>query len=284
MLQKNKYLPSSFSILIIFLLLMIVGISLLPLLNVQLTLSRSLPGLSVNNYWPDASARVIEQEVTSRLEGLFSGVKGIKEVSSVSSKGYGRISLSFKKTVNLDAARFEVASLIRQIYNTLPEQVSFPELSMSASGQNTSPILTYTLNASASPFFIQKFAEDHLVPKLSVIPGVNGVKVFGSTPYEWEIRFDSGVVQELGIRSTEISQSISDYFRNDFLGQGTVSASNSETLTGFYLSARLADSIAWRSIPVKKVKDRMVLLEEKTNKNPRFRKYTLLYPCKNSTI
>ena len=255
-----KYQPSSFSILIIFILLIIVGVSVLPLLNVQLTPSRSLPGLSVSYHWPDASARVIEQEVTSKLEGLFSGVKGIKDVSSVSSKGYGYINLSFKKTVNLDAARFEVASLIRQIYSTLPEQVSFPELSMSSSGENSSPILTYTLNASVSPFFIQKFAEDHLVSKLSVIPGVSGVNVYGSTPYEWKIRFNSEQIQELGIRSEDIAQSISNYFRKDFLGQGTVSEFNSEIITGFYLSNSLADSIAWRSIPIKKVNNRMILL------------------------
>lgn len=257
-MSKSK-LPS-FSVLIIFLLLMIVGVSLLPLLNLQLTPSRSLPGLSVSYYWPDASARVIEQEVTSKLEGLFSGVKGIKEVSSVSSKGYGRISLSFKKTVNLDAARFEVSSLIRQAYPNLPEQVSFPELSMSASGQNTSPILTYTLNANASPFFIQKYAEDHLVPKLSVIPGVNGVKVFGSTPYEWEIRFNNEQAQLFGIHSSEIAQSVTTFFNEEYLGQGTMSTTVKETITGFYLRNNKSDSINWRSIPVKKVNGRVVHL------------------------
>jgi multidrug efflux pump subunit AcrB len=255
-----KYRIPSFSVLIIFILLMIVGISLLPLLNVQLTPSRSLPGLSVSYNWPDASARVIEQEVTSRLEGLFGGVKGIKEVSSVSSKGYGRISLSFKKTVNLDAARFEVASLIRQAYPNLPEQVSFPELSMSTSGQNTSPILAYTLNASASPFFIQKYAEDHLVPRLSVIPGVNGVKVFGSTPYEWEIRFNNEQAQLFGIRSSEIAQSVTTLFSEEYLGQGSISSTGTETITGFYLRNSKSDSINWRSIPVKKVNGRVVHL------------------------
>ena len=241
---------------------MIVGASLLPLLNVQLTPSRSLPGLSVSYHWPDASARVIEQEVTSKLEGLFSGVKGIKGVYSRSSKGYGSIDLSFKKTVNLDAARFEVATLIRRAYSDLPDQVSFPELSMSTSGENSNPILTYTLNASASPFFIQKFAENHLVPKLSVIPGISGVKVYGSTPYEWEIRFNSDLIQQLGIRSNEIAQSVSNYFRKDYLGQGTVSevTSKTETITGIYLSNSVSDTIAWRSIPVKKVKTRMILL------------------------
>lgn len=259
-----KYRPSSFSILIIFILLMIVGVSMLPLLNMQLTPSRSLPGVSVSYRWADASARVIEQEVTSKLEGLFSSVKGIKEVSSVSRKGYGYINLSFKKSVNLDAARFEVASLIRQAYPDLPDQVSFPEISINSGGVNSSPILTFTLNASASPFFIQKYAEDHLVPNLSVIPGVSGVNVYGSTPYEWEICYRNEIIQELGIHSSDIALCITDYFRKDFLGQGEVTGTNfnSQTITGYYLSNNPSDSINWRSIPVKKVNDRMILLGE----------------------
>ncbi len=260
-MSPNK--PSSFSILVLFVLLMIVGLSLLPLLNVQLTPSRSLPGLSVSYRWSDASARVIEQEVTSKLEGLFSSVKGIQEVSSVSSKGYGRIDLSFKKNVNLDAARFEIASLIRQTYPNLPEQVSFPELSLSTSGQNTSPILTYTLNGSASPYFIQKYAEEHIVPKLSTLSGVSGVKVYGTVPFEWEIRFDSDKIETLGISSGEIATEITNYFRTDYLGQGMVTGVNREleSITGIYLKNGLAsDSIVWQSIPVKKVNNRLILL------------------------
>jgi multidrug efflux pump subunit AcrB len=258
--------PSSFSILIIFVLLVIVGISVLPLLNVQLNPSRSLPRLTVSYYWTDASARVIEQEVTSRLEGVFSSVKGIKDISSVSGKGYGQIDLSFKKDINLDAVRFELASLIRQVYPELPEQVSFPELSVGASGKNTAPILTYTLNSSASPFFIQKYAEEHLAPKLSEVQGVNGVRVYGSTPFEWEIRFNSDLIQTLGIGSSEIAQSVSDYFRKEYLGQGAVSgiSTNSGYVAGFYISNSPRDGIDWNSIPIKKANGRLVLLGDIT--------------------
>ncbi len=253
---------SPFSILMAFILLIIMGISFLPLLNVQLNPSRSLPRLSVRYSWADASARVIEQEVTSKLEGLFSSVKGIKEVSSVSSKGSGRIDLSFKKTVNLDAMRFEIASLIRQAYSELPEQVSFPELSMSTSGQNTQPVMTYTLNASASPWFIQKYAEDHLVPALSILSGVSGVKVYGATPFEWEIMFNSDKAQVLGISSFEIAQSIQNYFREEYLGQGIISGLDKQgnTITGLYLKNESGDSIAWQTIPVKKIEGRVILL------------------------
>jgi len=246
----------------VFVLLVIMGLSMMPLLNVQLNPSRSLPELSVSFSWPDASARVVEQEVTSKLEGLFSSVKGIKEVSSVSSKGSGRIDLSFKKTVNLDAARFEIASLIRQAYSELPEHVSFPELSMSTSGQNTEPIMTYTLNASASPYFIQKYAETHLVPPLSILSGVSGVKVYGSTPYEWQIMFNSDKIRMLGISSSGIAQSIQNYFREEYLGEGSISAidEESKTITGIYLKNETSDSIAWQTIPIKKINGRIILL------------------------
>ncbi len=261
---RSKYQPSSFSILIIFVLLMIVGVSLLPMLNVQLNPSRALPGLSVSYNWPDASARVIEQEVTSKLEGLFNSVKGIKEISSVSQKGYGSIKLSFKKDVNIDAVRFEIASLIRQSYSELPKQVSFPELSLGASGKNESPVLSYTLNGSASPYFIQKYAEDHLVPKLSVLKGVNEVNVYGSTPYEWEIKFNSEKIQTLGISSDEIAQSIRNYFRSDYLGNGTITdwRGKHEKIIGFYLSATSNDSVSWNQIPIKKVDDRIIHLDD----------------------
>ncbi|MGD9556965.1 MAG: efflux RND transporter permease subunit [Mangrovibacterium sp.] len=256
------YRLPSFSVIVVFVLLVIMGAGLMPLLNVQLNVSRSLPRLTVSYSWPDASARIIEQEVTSRLEGLFSSVKGIKEVSSVSSKGNGRISLSFKKEVNPDAVRFEIASLIRQAYPELPRQVSFPELSMGTGGQNVEPVMTYTLNASASPYFIQKYAEDHLVPALSLLEGISGVRVYGSTPFEWQITFNSDRLQTLGIRSSDLVSGIQNYFGEGYLGQGFVSGADEKngTITGIYLQNGVQDSIGWQRIPVKKTGGRIIFL------------------------
>ena len=95
----TKQKLSTFSVLIWSVVLTLVGLSLVPLLNVQLSPSRSEPAVSVTYYWADASARVIEQEVTSKLEAVFSGVKGLKNISSVTTKGSGTIDLTFKKNV-----------------------------------------------------------------------------------------------------------------------------------------------------------------------------------------
>src|SRR5512145_2566515 len=118
-MTMSKIKLSSFSVLIWSVVLMLVGLSVVPLLNVQLNPSRSEPAINITFYWPDASARIIEQEVTSKLEGVFSGIKGLKDISSETTKGSGNINLTFKKNVNLDAIRFELSTLIRRIYDDL---------------------------------------------------------------------------------------------------------------------------------------------------------------------
>ncbi len=68
--------PSAFSIIIIFVLLTLVGISMLHLLNFQLNPLRSLPSISVNYNWQGNEAKVLEQEVTSKFEAAFAQIVG----------------------------------------------------------------------------------------------------------------------------------------------------------------------------------------------------------------
>lgn len=58
---------SSFTAIVTFIALAIVGAALVPLLPVKLSPSRSLPSLTVSFTMPGNSARVIESGVTSKL-------------------------------------------------------------------------------------------------------------------------------------------------------------------------------------------------------------------------
>jgi multidrug efflux pump subunit AcrB len=117
---------SSYTILILFVILILTGSVLVFRLSFQLEPSVSLPSVTVSYSWPNMPGRVVEQEVTSVLESGFSRMKGIEELTSTSSGGRGTIRIAFDKTVSFDAARFEVSSIIRQLYPKLPDQVSYP--------------------------------------------------------------------------------------------------------------------------------------------------------------
>ena len=257
---------SSFSILTVFICLSIIGLSLVPLLSVQLKPSESLPTIHVNYRWQDASAKVIEQEVTSELEGIFNTVKGVKNISSSSDKGTGSISLKFKDDTNMDAVRFELANLIRQSYSKLPDGVSYPNLSLSATNENKSPILSYSIHANESPYYIKKYAEKHILPKLSTIKGVNNVNIYGAAPFEWVITYNSNKLLELNLSVSDIENAIDSYLREQELGNGLVQTLNkADNEINLKLTFNLEKTINWKEIPIKKVGTRIIYLENIAN-------------------
>lgn len=260
--MKSKI--SSFTILASFICLCIIGASMIPLLSVQLNPSKSLPSLSVSFSWHNVSAKVIEQEVTSKLEGVFNTVKGIKEINSSTNKENGSISIKFKKNTDLDAVRFEIANLIRQTYSELPDGVSYPQLSMSGANENSSPILTYSIHANESPYLIKKYAENQILPKLAIIKGVNKVYVYGADPFDWVIQYDSDQLLQLSISVNEIENAIRQYFQTQQLGNGSlVSKNNSEAeQISVSLSYKYEKSIDWDNIPIKKSGNRIVYLRD----------------------
>ncbi len=259
--KKNKI--STFSVLMAFIVLFVAGAGLIPFLNVQFLPSESLPVVSVNYSWPNASAQVVEQEVTSKLEAIFSTIDGIQDISSVSNKSGGRITISLKKQINLDAARFEIATVIRQVYPKLPQSVSYPSISLGSSGKNETPILTYSLNANENSYYIQKYAEENIKSALSLVKGVSRVSVMGATPYEWEIRFNSQECEQLGIAGADISQSINSYFDKEVLGTGLYRNDNGrERSIRVFLQNKTEDHLNWSKVPIKKVGGRMVYLTD----------------------
>lgn len=264
-IQKRNH---SFSIIIIFSALIIVGLSFVPLLSVQLNPSQTLPSITVSYTWPNASPEIIEMEATGKLEGILSTIKGIKKISSVSSKGKASITVSFDKYTDIDFARFETASLIRQIYPKLPKEISYPAISINRpDDEEIKPLLTYTLNGDDAPINIQNYANDNIKKKLSLIEGINNIEVYGATPFEWQIIYDGNLLQTLNISKDDISYGIRQYFDRQALGLVNLNISKIDSIRfvsyiPLMLINRTSDSIDWSIIPVKKVGERVIFLTD----------------------
>ncbi|MBR5298395.1 MAG: efflux RND transporter permease subunit, partial [Parabacteroides sp.] len=214
---------SSFTVIVAFICVALIGMALLPLLPIKLSPSRTLPRLTISYKMPGNSARVIEMEVTSRLESMLARIKGIKEIQSTSSNGSGSIRIELDKHTNMDAARFEASTIIRQTWSSLPEGVSYPILEMSRpDNKEARPFMSYTINAAATPILIQRFAENQIKPRLSSIQGIYRIDVSGATPMEWQLEYDNNQLNALGIHISDIQNAISLYYQKEFLGTGNV--------------------------------------------------------------
>ena len=210
---------SPFTLIVAFVCLSLVGLALAPLLPVKLSPSRTLPGLTVSFTMPGNSSRVIEAEVTSRLEAMLTRVKGVKNVNSTSDNGSGSITLEMDKHADMDATRFEVSTIVRQTWPQLPEGVSYPQIRTSRLDEKADrPFMTYTLNAPSTPILIQRYAEENIKPVLGQLKGIYKVDLTGATPMEWQLEYDNDQLSHLGISLSDIQMAIAGHYEKEFLG------------------------------------------------------------------
>ncbi len=218
---------SAFSVVLIFTCLLIIGLFLTPLLPVKLNPSYQSPVVTVSFSMSGQSAQVVETEATSKLEGLLCRIKGIKQVTSHSSNGSGRISIYLSKHANPDMVRFEISTLIRQAWPSLPQGTSYPSISMAGSNDGTNyPFLRYTVNAPHSPSKIQEYINDNLKPVIAEVKGIDKVDVNGAGQMIYRLEYDYKQLQNLNISVYDIRSAIQSYLTNEFLGIGKVTDDN----------------------------------------------------------
>jgi multidrug efflux pump subunit AcrB len=214
---------SSFSTILVFLCLTIIGIALIPGLPVKLAPSKALPTINVSFSLSGQSSKVVETEVTSKLEAMLSRLEGIQDISSTSGNGWGRININLDKHVDINVARFEVATIIRQTRPSLPPQTSYPNISVSKSDENSDrPFISYTINAPQNLTQIYGLTDKLIKPKLANIKGIDRIDISGSTPMEYRLEYDAKQLETLGVTVSDIQQAISNYLSKEFLGNGSV--------------------------------------------------------------
>jgi len=261
--QYSSFL-STFTVNILFVVLIIVGAAIIPLLSLQLNPTRYLPSLTISWSWPETPVRVVEQEVTTVLEGVLTTVTGVKKISSATNNETGRITVEFDKNIDLRTKRFEVASLLRESRKRLPEKVSYPVISMNMpSNQSGSTILSFQINGNASTSYIYTIAEEQIKPRIAVVEGVYSVDISGATPQEWEIVYDQDALVAIGVSPSVISSSISNYLLEMEIGGATETFAGGLTKrTYLTLTGNSRDQFRWDYIPVAKASGRIIHLTD----------------------
>jgi multidrug efflux pump subunit AcrB len=221
--------------------------------------------------WNGAEPRIIEQEATSKLEALFAKVNGIRNISSTSGNGSGNINLTLDKHADPDAVRFEISTLIRQVWPDMPAGTRFPGLYVNSSDQEKRrPLLTYKLNAPHSPPLVNQYADDNIKPVLSQIPGISKIDIYGASPLEWIIEYNAEKLKSAGITTGDIQNIVNLGLKKINMGVGLlpVKKPNNENQPVYTstipvtLQTRFLTGEDILNIPVKKSGDRIVYLAD----------------------
>ncbi|MDF5691461.1 efflux RND transporter permease subunit [Aquirufa aurantiipilula] len=211
---------SSFGIIILFIVLCIIGIAFIPRLSIQLNPIKNTGNLSITYEWRDVSPEILERQVSSKLEAAFSTLQGITKIRSISNYGSGFITIEIDKFTDLDELRFEVASLIRQVYPQLPKDVSYPIIHLNSpeEEEEKKPFMSLQLNGAANLSKLKDYAVDQFKPQLAQIEGIYALQVFGGNDKEWVLSYNRSQFENLNLTEYDIIQAISQQYKQASLG------------------------------------------------------------------
>ncbi len=209
---------SAFSVVLLMAVAAVAGLGCFSMLKVQYTPSGQSRSITVRYNYSGASARTVEAEVTSKIEGVLSTIKECSSVSSLSSNGSGRVTVTVGRRDDIEAVRFEVASKIRNIYSSLPEGCSYPSISLNTSGGRSRTAISWNIKSSLPPQQIARWVEEYALYPLSTVEGVNSVSFSGDTRYELVITFDADKAASAGISAADIRSAIAGHYGSEVIG------------------------------------------------------------------
>jgi HAE1 family hydrophobic/amphiphilic exporter-1 len=217
--------------------------------------SIDFPTISVTAQLPGASPETMAASVATPLENQFSTISGLDSMTSTSAQGTSTITLQFGLDRDIDAAAQDVQSAIAAAQRKLP-----PDMPTPPSFRKINPadfaIFYIAMNSKTLPtWVVNEYAETQLAQRLSTLPGVAQINVFGSQKYAVRIQADPDQLSSRGIGIDELQAAVRSANANQPLGtldgarQSFALQANGQLLNA---EAYRTATVAWRNgAPVK---------------------------------
>ncbi len=138
------------------------------------------PVIQVDVDYPGASPETMAANVATPLERQFMQINGLELVTSKSTQGHAQLTLQFDLNKSLDGAATDVQTAITQASGGLPVDLPSPP-TFSKTNPNDQPIMYIALTSdSVTPGRLYDYASTQVGQRISILPGVSRVNVFGS--------------------------------------------------------------------------------------------------------
>ncbi len=178
------------------------------------------PTITVTARLPGASPEVMGNTVALPLEREFSRISGVDEMTSSSTSGNTRITITFSLKRDIDSAAQDVQTAISQAIRRLPADMPEPP-TLRKLNPADAPVLTLALSAEHVPMQkLDEFADTHIAQRFSTINGVAQVQVFGSQKYAVRLFLDPNALAKRGLGLDKVVTAIRD--ANSNLPSGTM--------------------------------------------------------------
>ena len=157
------------------------------------------PTITVTANYPGASPQTMASAIATPLEQQFTSIPGLDQMTSLSGTGTTTITLQFDLNRNIDAAAEDVQTAINAATGLLPPDLPNPPTYRKVNPANF-PVLIYAVHSAALPVYrLDDYANTVLAERLSTVPGVGQVFIFGQKQYAARVQVNPGELAAKGI-------------------------------------------------------------------------------------
>ena len=161
------------------------------------------PVLSINTSFSGAAAETVDREVTAAVEGAVARVQGVTSISSRSSYGSSRVTLTFADGTNLDNATSDVRDATARLANRLPEGANAPTIIKA--DPDASAIMQLAVTSDTLPVDqLTTLVEDTISERLAAVPGVADVQIYGTRTPVFEVDIDPLKLAAFGLTVADV--------------------------------------------------------------------------------
>ena len=170
------------------------------------------PQVQVSSQFIGASSDVVSKTVTTPLERNINGVQGMIYMSSNSTNsGNSIITITFDVGYDIDIAAVDVLNYSNTANPLLPPEVLQGGISIKK--LSTNMVLVVNLlsdDPTMDEKFLGNYADIHITPVLSRMPGVGDVNNFGLLQYSIRIWLDPDKMSSLAISPVDVTNAIKE--------------------------------------------------------------------------
>ncbi len=168
------------------------------------------PVIMVQASLPGASPETMASAVATPLEKQFSTIDGLDVMSSSNMQGSTSIILQFNLEKKIDTAAQDVQASISKASRDLPADMPSPPAYTKVNPADQ-PIIFIALTSPTLPMYtLDYYAEVVISQKLSTLPGVAQVGIYGIQKYAVRIKLNPKQMASLGVGIDEVQKAIEE--------------------------------------------------------------------------
>ena len=165
------------------------------------------PVITVNVNYPGASPETMARNVATPLEKNFLQIPGVELINSTNTQGSTTLTLQFALSKSIDGAATDVQAAITQSAGSLPTDLPSPP-TFTKVNPNDRPIMYITMASdSLSQGELYDYASVEVAQRISILPGVSQVSIFGSKSAV-RVKVDPSKLAVRGMTVSDLSNAI----------------------------------------------------------------------------